>query len=328
MPSRIIGILVLFAALLGFPGTVTLAQNQPATPHRSPSDEAPADVVDLLKQGEALTDQGQPDAALALFQRAVKRAPNVYHAQLLLGMSLDLQGSYAAAQQHLAKAIDLASEEQQVQALRTMAVSYAFQKNTDKAAEYERRAFDLLYNANRYADAAGVADELARIYLECGDLDNAFQWYQTGHLTALRIPDLTAAQKDLWEFRWASAQARIAARRGDRAKAQQDLAAAKAIIDKNDNPDQTAFYPYLAGYVALYTGDYAAAIKQLQLANQKDPFVLYLLAQSYQKLDDKAHALDYYRKILTINTHNPTNAFARPVAKQEVADSQAPPVGR
>ena len=43
------------------------------------------------------------------------------------------------------------------------------------------------------------------------------------------------------------------------------------------------FYPYLAGYVALYTGDYGTAIKELQNANQKDPFVLCLLAQTLRE---------------------------------------------
>ncbi len=165
-----------------------------------------------------------------------------------------------------------------------------------------------------------TANELARIYLESGDLDNAFQWYQTGRLTGLRKPNITQAEKDLWTFRWEAALARIAARRGQRDQAQQHLAAIKAIVDKNDNPDQTHFYPYLAGYVALYTADYATAIKQLQLADQKDPFVLSLLAQTYEKLGDKAHARDYYEKVLTINQHNPSNAFARPLARQKLAE--------
>ena len=94
----------------------------------------------------------------------------------------------------------------------------------------------------------------------------------TGKLTGLRKPNLTQAEKDLWAFRWEAAMARIAARRGQKEQAQQHLAAAKALLDAGGNPDQLRFYPYLAGYVALYTGDYATAIKQLQQADQRDPF--------------------------------------------------------
>lgn len=279
--------------------------------------------MELVNQGEKLNSEGKPDEAVALYQRALDLSPDLYQAQLFMGVALDLQGKYDEARQHLAKAIALASQESAVQALRVMAVSYAFQHNTDKASEYERRAFDMQYKWQQYEDAAATANELARIYLESGDLDNAFQWYQTGRLTGLRKPNLTQGEKDLWTFRWEAAMARISARKGQKEQAQQHLAAAKAILDKNDNPDQQHFYPYLAGYVALYTGDDATAIKELQKADQKDPFVLILLAQTYEKLGDKAHARLYYEQVMTINTHNPSNAFARPLAREKLAAQAA-----
>ena len=79
------------------------------------------------------------------------------------------------------------------------------------------------------------------------------------------------------------------------------------------------FYPYLAGYVALYGGDYKGAITNLQQADQKDPFVLGSLAQAYEKAGDKAKALDYYKQVLSINSHSPANAFVRPLAKEKLA---------
>jgi len=325
--TAINSLLLMTAILLA--GSPSVAQ--PAQDHSKPAQSASAaqskseEAAELVKQGQQLAADGKPDEALALFQRALDVDANHYQAQLFTGVGLDLQGKYDEARQHLAKAISLASQEQAVQALRVMAVSYAFQCNTDKASEYERRAFDLQYNWKHYTEAAVTADELARIYLECGDLDNAFQWYQTGQLTAMRTPDLTPAQKDLWQFRLEAAQARLAARRGQKEKAQQHLAACKVLIDKANNPDQAPFYPYLAGYVAFYSGDYATAIKQLQLASQKDPFTLFLLAQTYEKLGDKAHARDYYQKILNINTHNPGNAIARSAARQKLAEAQPAP---
>jgi tetratricopeptide (TPR) repeat protein len=273
---------------------------------------------ELVKQGQNLAKDGKPDEALALYQRAAELDPQLYDAQLFLGVALDLQGKYEEARRHLAKAIDLASEQQTVQALRVMAVSYVFERNTAKASVYEQRAFNLQDKWKQYAEAAGTADELARIYLESGDYDKAWQWYRTGHETAMKAPNLTPAQKDLWQFRLEAAQARIAARRGQAQAAQQHLAACKALLDKGGNPEQQQFYPYLAGYVALYSGDYPTAIKDLQQANQKDSFVLVLIAQAYDKSGDPAQAHEYYEKVLTINTHNPSNAFARPMAREKV----------
>ena len=311
---KLIRFLYRFAAALALSGLCLHAQSQ-AAPPSSKTDDA----LELVKQGQKLNSEGKQDEALALYERALQESPNLYQAQLAAGMALDLEGKYGQAREYLTKAIADAPPASKVQALRTMAVSYAFERNADEAAKYERQAFDLQFSGKQFTDAAGTADELARIYLESGDSDNAFQWYQSGHLTALRQPDLKPADKDLWEFRWESALARIRVRQGRSDEARQHLVAAKAILDKGTNPDQMRFYPYLAGYVAFYLGDYKTAIAELQKGDQKDPFVLSLLAQAYEKSGDKAQALDYYRKVLTINTHNPTNAFARPLAKEKVA---------
>ncbi len=292
-------------------------QSRPAT--ASPSQGKSDDAMELVKQGQKLSNDGKLDEAMALYQRALDISPNLYQAQLYMGVALDFQGKYEEARRYLAKAIELASDQQTIQSMRVMAVSYAFQCNTAKAGEYEKRAFDLQDNWKRYADAAGTADELARIYLECGDLDNAAAWYQRGNETALKDPAITAAEKDLWEFRLQAAMARISARRGQAAQAQQHLAAAKIILDKNDNSDQFRFYPYLAGYVALYTGDSTTAIEDLQKADQRDPFVLSLLAQAYEKSGDKTQAVECYKKVLTIYLHNPSGAFARPLAEKNLA---------
>jgi hypothetical protein len=44
-----------------------------------------------------------------------------------------------------------------------------------------------------------------------------------------------------------------------------------------------------------------------------------LLAQAHEKSGDQAQAMEYYRKVLASNAHNPTNAFARPLAKKKLA---------
>jgi len=277
-----------------------------------------ADALELVKHGQKLNSEGKQDEALALYSRALQLSPDLYQAELASGVALDLQGKYQQARVHLAKAISVATPEQKIQALRTMGVSYAFSRDAGEAAKYDQQAFDAQYADKKFDDAAGTANELARIYLESGDVDNAFQWYQTGHLTALLKPDMTPAEKDLWEFRWESALARIRARQDRKEEAQKHLAAAKAILDKGTNPDQTRFYPYIAGYVAFYGGDYKTAIAELQKGDQKDLFVLSLLAQAYEKSGDKAKAMELYKQVLTINSHNPGNAFARPLAEQKV----------
>jgi len=281
----------------------------------APSDDAQA----LVKQGQKLNSEGKQDDAIKLYKQALEKSPSLYEAHLETGIALDLKGDYPSAREHLQKAVETAPPDQKNRAMRVMAFSYAFESNAGEAEKYEKQVYDSLLAKSDFEGAAGVANELARIKLESGDIDGAAAWYKTGHDTALRKRDLKDTDKSLWAFRYAHAQARIAARRGQKDEAQKQVAAAKAALDKANNPDQAQFFPYLTGYVAFYGGDYKTAIADLQKASQDDPFILLLLAQSYEKSGDAARAKEYYQKVMANNGHGPTNAFARPVARKKLA---------
>lgn len=273
-----------------------------------------------IKQAQQLNSEGKFEEALAVLDQVLAVSPQDFEANLTSGIVLDMQGDFGKARGYLEKAVEVAPPARQVQALRTMAVSYAFQCDLPQVAKYEQQAFDSQMKNQKFTDSAGTANELARIYLECSDVPEASEWYQTGYDTALRTVNLSEADRDLWNFRWESAKARIAARDGKPTQADADVAASKAILDKGRIPDQQRFYPYLTGYVAFYAGNYKASIAELQKADQKDPFILVLMAQAYEKQGNQSEAMKYYRQVLTINTHNPTNAFARPLAKKKLAN--------
>lgn len=57
----------------------------------------------------------------------------------------------------------------------------------------------------------------------------------------------------------------------------------------------------------------------MQKADQRDPAVLALLGEAYEKSGDAAQAKAYYGKVLDLTNHNPANAFARPLAKQKLS---------
>ena len=241
---------------------------------------------------------------------------------LAQGAALDLDGHYAEARAKLSQAIDKAgTDSAKTPARRSLAISYAFTCDTKEVSKYEHQVIDPRVAAKDYNGAADVSNELARLLLECNDISDALTTYRSGHDVALKQPNLSDSAKDLWDFRWEHAQARIAARRGNAAEAQKHVAAAKAILDKGTNPDQKRFLPYLTGYVALYTGDYKTAIADLSQADQKDPFFLALLAMAYEKSGDASAATPYYRKILEGKQHNPAMAFARPMARRKLATS-------
>jgi Flp pilus assembly protein TadD len=275
-------------------------------------------TTDLVAEARKLTTAGKLDEAVETYRRAVEANPNQWDAHYGLGVALDLKGTYAEAREHLAKAIEAAPQANKPQALTAMGVSYAFESKGNDAARFYQQIFDARLAAKTFMTAGEAANALARIYLESGDTANALKWYRTGYETAGRQPDLSAAQRDLVEMRWHNAQARIDARRGQLESARRHVGEARALMEKGTNPEQVEFMPYLEGYVAFYAGQPDDAVNALQKGNLDDPFVLVLLAQALEKKGEKAKAEEHYRKILTINSHNIQNAFARPIAKRKV----------
>lgn len=304
---------LLVAALMSVTG---LSAQTPRTAQAPAGQQQPQ--PEFIKQGQQLMREGKLQEALALYRQTLQASPDSIPANTAAGVVLDLMGKGTEARRYFTKAIEHAETPQsKASAQRAMAMSYAFEGNCKKALEYEQQVFDNYVRVKDFFQQGEVANEAARVCLDSGDLDTAFKWYQTGHDAGLREPDIKPDRKDLWEFRWEHAQARIAARRGNKVEAQKHVATAKAILDKGTNPGQVQFFPYLAGYVALYTGEYKLALEELQKATQNDPFIQCLIAQTYEKLGDKEKAAEYYRKAGATIAHNPPGAYARLVTRKK-----------
>ncbi len=275
------------------------------------------DPLKLVQQARRLNARGHQEEAIARYQQALQVNPDLFDAHLGEGIALDLAGRYGAARQHLNRAIELAPPDGKLPALNAMAVSYAFECKAGEGATFYKQAFDLRSAAGRLADAAEEANALGRLYLECGDPENAHRWYQTGYETARRQPEEPGASLDLWKLRWIHAQARIAARAHHPGEARAQVAAAKALVAATPSlEDQGPTLAYLEGYVALYLGDPRAALTALGGADQSDPFVLMLEARAHAAVGEKSAALDAWRTVLTLNGHSLQNAFARPAARK------------
>lgn len=249
------------------------------------------------------------------------------------GTQLDLDGKGEEARAIFQKAIDTAPDAAaKANAQRAMAMSWAFEGNCKKTAEYEDKVIDYWKTQESAApdrafyQQGEMANEAARVCIDNGELDAAHDLYKKGRELGLQEPNISPARKNLWDYRWEHAQARIAARRGNKTEAQKHVDAAKSLLNdmKANDPklyeQQSAFLPYLTGYVALYTGDYKAALRDLENANQKDAFIQCLIGMTYEKLGDKAKAMDAYRKAAAVRGHNPPAAFARAFTRKKLAE--------
>jgi Flp pilus assembly protein TadD len=247
---------------------------------------------------------------------------------------LDTEGSTAKAralyETLVASAPDPAAK---ADAERSLAISYAFDGDCANAARAEDRVIaywvtrEQAEPQNAFYQEGEVANEAARICIDAGDLSTAEKYYRRGTELGLKEPEPKTHPRSLWEFRLAHALGRLAARRGNKAEAEREVTAARKALDGDPTmaAQQERFFPYLTGYVALYTDDLQRAQADLTKAialrgNTGDPFMHCLLAMTYEKLGEESQAKALYQQAYDLAmAHNPPAAFARPYARKKLA---------
>jgi tetratricopeptide (TPR) repeat protein len=246
---------------------------------------------------------------------------------------LDSQGSYAEARAILQRLIDGApTPAAKAAAQRAMAMSYGFEGDCANTVNYEQMVIDYWKTReqaepqNAFYQEGEMANEGARVCIDAGDLDTAEKWYRMGSELGLEEPEPKTHPKSLWDYRLAHALGRIEARRGNREAALRHVAEARRILDSDSAmaAQQERFFPYLAGYVALYTNDLKTAEAELSKAvamrgNDRDPFMHYLLAMTHEKMGHEAVAKPLYQKAYDLATaHNPPAAYTRREARKKL----------
>jgi tetratricopeptide (TPR) repeat protein len=285
---------------------------------------------EFTRQAQQAMREGKLDDALVVYQKELAANPNSLPASNAAGTVLDLLGRGAEARQHFQRAIDAAPDGgSKANTQRQMAMSYAFEGDCRNTVKYEQMVIaywvtrEQAEPQNAFYQEGEMANEAARACIDAGDLETAATWYRKGTELGLKEPGNETHPKSLWNFRLEHALARIAARKGDKAEAQKHVAAAKAQLDGDPKmaEQQARFYPYLTGYVALYTGDAKTALEELQKAvamQGNDPFLQCLLGMTYERLGEKEKAMECYRKASTTTAHNPPAAFARPFTRKKL----------
>lgn len=246
---------------------------------------------------------------------------------------LDVDGKTKEAREIFQKLIDGAPDPAaKAASQRAMAMSYAFDGDCKNTIKYEEMVIaywktrEAAEPQNAFYQQGEMANEAARVCIDAGDLAAAERFYRMGSELGNKEPAPRTHSQSLWDFRLEHALARVAARKGDKKGAAQHVAAARKALDSDTAmaAQQERFFPYLTGYVALYTGELAAAEADLTKAiamrgNERDPFMLALLAMTHEKMGHADAAKPLWQKAYDLATaHNPPAAYVRPLARKKL----------
>jgi hypothetical protein len=311
-PARLLAIVAVMVAASTAPPLVTAQQ-----PAASQNLQQAADFIRADKTAEGL------DAVHA----ELKANPTSIAAASLL----DTLGATGEAQRTIRAAITAATDPAaKAAAERALAMSYAFAGDCTNTARNEQLVIDYWVTResaepqNAFYQEGEMANEAARVCIDNNNLDVAEQWYRKGTELGLKEPAPKTHPASLWTFRLAHALARLAARRGDEWEARRQIADARKALDSDATmaAQQERFFPYLTGYVALYTNDFASAERDFTKAiatagNQTDPFLPWLLATTYERQGKAADAKVSFTKAYGLATgHNPPAALVRPYVRK------------
>jgi tetratricopeptide (TPR) repeat protein len=261
------------------------------------------------------------------------QAPSPFRQAIRDASRLDSDGRHAEARARFQQLIDSASTPADRAAVqRRMAMSYGFTGDCASAIRYEEMVIAYWVTREReepqnaFYQQGEMANEAARVCIDAGSLDEAERMYKRGAELGNREPEPRTHPKSLWDYRTAHALARLAARRGNKAEAERHVSAARRALDGDTAMarQQERFFPYLVGYVALYTNDLAKAEAELTRSlamegNDDDPFQHVLLAMTYEKQGRADEAKALYQKAYDLAAgHNPPAAFSRPFARKKL----------
>lgn len=285
-------LLMVAAALAGAPALLAAQAVPAAAPTRAPNPRA-----DSLRQAQRLDAEGKHAEARAIFERLIANAPD------------------AAAR---------------AAATRRLAMSYGYDGDCAKVIELEEQVI-AYWRTRREAEPQNahyqegeMANEAARVCIDHGFLDEAERYYRRGSELGNLEPEPRTHPRSLWDFRLAHAMARIEARRGNAAAAQRWVAEARKALDSDPKmaEAQEQYFPYLQGYVALFTGDLATAEARFQETSERmrnDPFQLVLLGMTYERMGDGARATALYERAYAMSTgSNPPNVYSRAFTKRKL----------
>jgi len=279
-----------------------------------PSDPNPHDSY-----AELLMQLGRFDESIAEYRKALDLDP--HFASALVGIANDqvLLGKGDEARATLQEALRKARNDgEKRQAWYWTAQTWAHEGRWDQAIDAVEQGKKIAEAAGDLVAASRDANLAGDLLLAAGKPDEAAGRYEAA-VAAIGKARTSAEVKDAARRNHLFDLARVALAQKDLARARQRSREYSEAVEARNVPAEVKQSHELAGIIAVQAADWTKAVRELALANQRSPRVLYFTGLAWQGKGDAARAKQALKAAADFNQLDPDYAFVRAAARRALS---------
>jgi tetratricopeptide (TPR) repeat protein len=289
--------------------------DQSETIFRKYTELIPDDPNPYDSYAELLMKVGRFDESIKAYQKALSVDPNFVASYVGIGNNHLAMGQAAKARESFTKLASVARNTGERRLAHFwMAASYAHEGAVDQALAELRREYELAKEESDGGAMSGDLVQMGDLLLENGRHADALAKYAEA-LATIEKASVPVEVKELARRTQLYKQGLAAVATKDLATAKARLTAYAKQVAVKKAPFEVRQQHELAGVIALAQKDYAAAVRELTMANQQDPKVLYLMAQAHRGAGNAAEAQRFAGKAAHFNGLNFNYAYVRTKAQ-------------
>ena len=260
---------------------------------------------------ELLMKKGRFAESIAAYEKALSLDPNFVASHVGIGNNYLCEGRTDQARAAFARiaAVARTTGEKRLARFWT-AASYVHDGATDKALDELRAGYALAEAERDSASMSGDLVQVGDVLREAGRLDEAAAKYAEAVKT-IDQADVPQQVKEATRRNHVFETSRLAVARGDLAAARSQAAEYATQIEARKAPFELRQLHELRGLIALADHRPAEAVRELALANQQDPRILYVSAQALRESGDAKRAAVFAARAAKFNGLSFNYAYVR-----------------
>jgi tetratricopeptide (TPR) repeat protein len=284
----------------------------------------PGDPNPYDSYAELLMKMGRFDESIKAYEKALAIDSNFVNSHVGIGSNALAMGKPDQARAAFAKLAKVARTTGERRLARFWtAAAYVHEGATDKAIAELTAGYALAEAEHDAGTMSGDLVQMGDVLREAGRLDDARTKYAKA-LTVVNESQLPAEVKAATRRNHVFEEARLAVARNDLATAKAKAMDYEKLVAPRNAPFEIRQQHELAGLIALLEKRYPAAVKAFDLANQRDPRVVYLAAVAAHGAGDGTRGAALARKAAQFNEISFNFAYVKGKAAQVRATGSAP----